>query len=453
MAISDTSPATMPQPGPDRERRVLVLGSTGSIGTQTLDVIDHLNRLATATGDATRFRVVGLAAGRNAALLAEQAVRHNVSDIALACSSTAAAGDAPAMLRRAVGPDGRVLVGPEAAEDLLRSLRPDVVVAAMVGAAGLPATLAAVELGLDVALANKETLVAAGGLIVPAAQRSGARLLPVDSEHSALWQCLQACTPVTGRIVPPCPPMSHLPGVRRLILTASGGALRHLPPDEAARATPSMALRHPTWTMGAKVTIDSASLTNKAFELIEAHWLFGMPGDRLAVLIHPQSIVHSFVEFDDASLLAQLGTPDMKGPIQYALTFPARAPASARRIDPVALSRLEFSEPDPARYPALDLADRVIRDGGTGGAVFNASSEVAVEAFLAGHVEPGRSGAMTFGRLGELVQQVFEAIPVRPVRTLADVLEADAAARERAREVLGLRGVGLAPNAPVGGLG
>lgn len=450
MAIRDPSPSPTTPPGPPRERRVLVLGSTGSIGTQTLEVIEHLNRVAAATGGGPVYRLVGLAAGRNAPLLAEQAVRHGVGQIALACASTASVGEAPELLRRAVGPGGRVWVGPEAAETLVRALRPEVVVAAMVGAAGLPATLAAVELGADVALANKETLVAAGGLIVPAARRAGARLLPVDSEHSALWQCLQACTPASGGGAPPCPPMSHPRGVRRLILTASGGALRHLSPDEAARATPSMALRHPTWSMGAKVTIDSASLTNKAFELIEAHWLFGTPGDRLGVLIHPQSIVHSFVEFEDASLLAQLGTPDMKGPIQYALTFPDRAPASARRIDPVALSRLEFSEPDRRRYPALDLADRVIREHGTSGAVFNAASEVAVEAFLSGHVEPGRSAAMTFGRLGELVQEVFESIPGRPVRTLADVLEADAAARERARAVLGVRAVGRTLDAAVG---
>lgn len=399
-------------------RRVIILGSTGSIGTQTLEVLAHLNALADADASRPRYRVVGLAAHRSGELLCEQASRWNVGTIAVS-SHDAALRDCGA----------RALRGPDAPERLVREVEADVVVAAMVGAAGLPATLAAARLGRDIALANKETLVAAGSLVVPAARASGARLLPVDSEHSALWQCLQGLAGDAH----PCPPMHAPAGVRRMILTASGGALRHLSAREMYHATPAMALKHPTWTMGAKVTIDSASLTNKAFELIEAHWLFGLSAQRLGVLVHPQSIVHSIVEYDDGSVLAQLGSPDMKGPIQFALTFPARPEASARRLDLAAMSRLDFAPPDASRYPALKIAMDVIEQGGSSGAVFNAASEVAVEAFL----NSGESGAMPFGRMGELVLDAMASLPARPVRDLADVLAADAEARALVRARLG----------------
>jgi len=446
-------------------RRVIVLGSTGSIGTQTLDVLSHLNALHTAGAHEHRYEVVGLVAGRNEALLNEQVRRHPGAR-AIAVSGAASSTSAR-----------------DAAEHLVRETPCDIVVAAISGAAGLRATLAAAELGRDIALANKETLVAAGGLITAACRASGARLLPVDSEHSALWQCLQgaagAPTAVGGMIkAAAAPPVALGPQVARLVLTASGGALRDWPRERAYHATPAEALAHPTWTMGAKVTLDSASLTNKAFEVIEAHWLFGVPADRIDVLIHPQSIVHSLVEFADGSVLAQLGSPDMRGPIQYALTHPSRPARRARALDLAAMSRLDFSPPDLQRFPALALAYRVIREGGTSGAVFNAASEEATSIFLSqdgpptgslhnarGHphaahdpadagatrivgsplasahamalASPARAARIAFGRIPELAAAAMDALGTRPVRTLADVLDADAAARRFVREAVG----------------
>lgn len=424
MSRSDHSPSARSSAGaPARaqERRLLILGSTGSIGTQALETVAHLNAQADAGRSPVRYRVAGLAAGRNAGLLAEQARRTGAGAVAIADAALADGLSLPA--------GARVLAGAGAAEELVRSVEADVVLAAMVGSAGLPATLAAVELGRDVALANKETLVAAGGLIIPSALASSARLLPVDSEHSALWQALQGLAGAPHL----CPPLrSPPPGVSRLVLTASGGALRSLAPDEVYHATPAMALRHPTWTMGAKVTIDSASLTNKAFEVIEAHWLFAMPGDRIDVLVHPQSIVHSLVAYGDGNILAQLGSPDMRLPIQYALTYPTRVEGGAAALDAMTLSGLTFSRPDLSRFPALKLAYTVIERGGTSGAIFNAASEAAVEAFLAS----GESGRVPFGRMGELVAGAMSEVPSGPARTLADVLEADARARAHVREAL-----------------
>lgn len=420
--------------------RVILLGSTGSIGTQTVEVIEHLRR------HGEPFEVVGLCAGgSNLGLLAEQAVRLGVPAGKVAIGRAAAgggggSGELPAELRGAV-------FGAGAAEALVRETPCDVVVAAMVGASGLGATLAAVELGRRVALANKETLVAAGGIIVPAAERTGALLLPVDSEHSAVWQCLQGRhgsasargadgSNQGGACVPP---MRCDGEVRRVILTASGGALRHLSAEAARRATPAEALKHPTWSMGAKVTIDSASLTNKAFELIEAHHLFGLEPERLAVVIHPQSLVHSMVEFADGSVMAQISPPDMRLPIQYALTFPARVEGIARRVDWLGLgsmARMEFSVPEAGRYPALAAAERVMRVGGTSGAIFNGASEVAVEAFLAAQ------GAMRFGEMADVACAALEGVPAGPAHSLADVLAADRAAREWAREWLARAGFG-----------
>lgn len=450
-------------------RRVIILGSTGSIGTQTLDVLAHLNALHAAGEHEHQYEVVGLVAGRNEALLSEQARRHP-SARAMAVASAATPSS-----------------GPDPAERLVRETPCDIVVAAIAGAAGLRATLAAAELGRDIALANKETLVAAGALITAACRASGSRLLPVDSEHSALWQCLQGSAEVggaRGEAIPAsdpahaAPPVSLGPQVARLVLTASGGALRDWPRERAYHATPAQALAHPTWTMGAKVTLDSASLTNKAFEVIEAHWLFGVPAERIDVLIHPQSIVHSLVEFADGSVLAQLGSPDMRGPIQYALTHPARPARRARALDLAAMSRLDFSPPDLERFPALALAYRVIREGGTSGAVFNAASEEATSIFLsqdgpaAQPPQPAREHAraaldpvdtrsseaigstgqaaqatalqsspraarIAFGQIPELAAAAMDALGTRPVRALADVLDADAAARRFVREAVG----------------
>jgi 1-deoxy-D-xylulose-5-phosphate reductoisomerase len=391
-------------------RRLIILGSTGSIGTQALEVVAHLNSLHEQGASRHHYEVVGLAAGTNAALLAGQAERFEVRDAALA-----APVPPPAALSGWCSRHGSTLrTGPAAAEALVREVECDIVLAAMVGAAGLPATLAAAELGRDIALANKETLVAAGALIVPLAQKTGSRLLPVDSEHSAVWQALQSLGPIT-------PPCDAPRGVERITLTASGGPFRAWPKDRIDRATPEEALNHPTWSMGRKITVDCASLTNKALEVIEAHHLFGLPSDRIDVLIHPASIVHAMVEFADGSTIAQMGPPDMRLPIQHALCFPHRPPSLAPRLDWREIRRLEFEEPDLARFPALALAARVIDAGGAAGAVFNADNEAAVEAFLAGRVPFGRIPALSAAALAEL--------GAPPIATLADALAADAEAR------------------------
>lgn len=394
------------------ERRVIILGSTGSIGTQTLDVISRLNQ------PSSRFRVVGLASGSNAPLLLEQAERFGVPHLALASGDTSLPSHA--------------LTGPDAALRLVRRVECDLVVASMVGAAGLPATLAAIELGRDVALANKETLVAAGELVIPAAVRSGSRLLPIDSEHAGVWQCLASAW---GLSAPPCTAPA---GVSRITLTASGGPFRTWDKARIHAATPDMALRHPTWSMGRKVTIDCASLMNKTLELIEAHWLFGVGADRLHAVIHPQSLVHAMVEYADGSTLVQLAPADMRCPIQLALAWPDRAPGPVKPLDTSALSGLQFEAIDPDRFPAITLAQRVIRAGGTAGAVLNAANEEAVQQFL-------DSGTMPFGRITQVVAEALDAVPQGPLRSLADFEAADAAARAFVRRRLPARAVAAAP--------
>lgn len=397
-------------------RRVIVLGSTGSIGVQTLEVIAHLNAMHDQGKCPARFEVVGLAAGRNAGLLAMQRDRFGVRHAALADSEN---DGAPGSRR-----------GGDAAERLVREVECDVVVAAMVGSAGLPATFAGVQLGRDVALANKETLVAAGGLIVPLARRTGTRILPIDSEHAGLWQCLAGeCRPRGQREddPPACPPLIAPASVRRVILTASGGPFRSRAAEEVHDATPEEALRHPTWSMGPKVTIDSATLTNKALEVIEAHWLFGLTSDRIGVLIHPQSVVHALVEFADGSVVAQLAPPDMRAPIQQALSHPRRFPGLTAPLDWSTLRALEFDAPDPERFPALGLATRVIESGGTAGAVLNAANEEAVAAFLARQV--------SFGRITEITLRTMDEVEPGPLASLEDVRRADARAREVARRL------------------
>jgi len=280
------------------------------------------------------------------------------------------------------------------------------VVAAVGGAAGRPAVRAAAKRGLRICLANKETLVAAGELMAPLLRDHGADLIPVDSEHSAIHQCL-AGGPVSE--------------VRRVVLTASGGPFREMPLADMQDATPDQALRHPTWDMGPKITIDSATMMNKALEVIEAHWLFGLAADKIAVLVHPESVVHSFVEFADHSVLAQLGPPDMRTPLQYALTHPDRVGGVAAQLDWTRLSQLNFEPPDHDRFPAVRLAYRVIDAGGTAGAVLNAANEAAVDAFLERRVP--------FGRIVELVAAALDAVPPTPLDGLESVWAADAAAR------------------------
>lgn len=397
-------------------RRVIVLGSTGSIGTQALEVVSKLAQLAPRAGLPFVLDVVGLAAGTRGDVLAQQASRFPRARLALAGGEGAPRG---------------ALVGPDAAERLVREVECDVVLTAMVGFAGLPATLAAVELGRDVALANKETLVAAGHLVVSASRRRGARLLPVDSEHSAIWQCLAG----RGDGVGPVPPLRLDDSVARVVLTASGGPFRTWSAEAIRDATPAQALAHPTWRMGPKVTIDSASLMNKALELIEAHWLFGVGADRLDALVHPQSIVHGLVEFADGSVVAQMGAPDMRTPIQLALCWPHRPPASGQRLDLASLSRLDFEPPDPGRFPALGLARRIIsgETGSGSGAVFNAANEAAVRRFLA----PGST--MPFGAIVPSVASALEALSGEDAPTLADVARLDALARAHVEGLLGAR--------------
>ncbi len=397
-----------------RTRRVIVLGSTGSIGTQTLEVIEHLNALHARGEFADRFQVVGLAAGRNAELLEAQARRFGVRQTSLHMLES----DQLSLLQEScsgAGDDWSTRRGDEAATKLVQQVDCDIVVAAITGVAGLPATLAAVELGRDIALANKETLVAAGSLIVPAARRSGSKLLPVDSEHSGVWQCL-------GNREAGAPPPLALAldrEVTRIILTASGGPFRTWTKDRIDNATVKEALNHPTWSMGKKVTIDSASLMNKALEIIEAHWLFGLSGDKIQAMIHPQSIVHAMVEFADGSVVTQMGAPDMRTPIQHALTWPGRAHGCSKRID--SLTRLDFEEPDVTRFPALKLAYCAIAEGGNSGAVLNAANEAAVLAFLEGRI--------SFGRIAELARRAMDTVPVRAVSSVEDVLDADRLAR------------------------
>jgi 1-deoxy-D-xylulose-5-phosphate reductoisomerase len=398
----------------DAVQRLVILGSTGSIGTQTLDVVTHLNALHARGAYARRTEVVGLAAGSNAATLLEQAGRFGVADLALADDRNRVDAPAGVRLRR----------GADAAEALVREVGADLVLSSMVGACGLPATLAAIERGTDIALANKETLVAAGRVIVDACARTGSRLLPVDSEHSGLWQCLASRS--SGHAAPPFEVDGE---VSRVILTASGGALRDLPKERIHDATPELALAHPTWSMGAKVTIDSASLTNKALELIEAHWLFGVDADRLGALVHPASIVHALVEFADGSTLAQLGAPDMRTPIQVAVAHPHRVEGRAASLDWGSLRSLAFEAPDLERFPALELGFRVIREGGTAGAIFNAANERAVEAFL--------DHRIPFGEIHRLTEAALSQVGVSPIGSLADALSADAAARRCVDELLG----------------
>ncbi|MEM9418440.1 MAG: 1-deoxy-D-xylulose-5-phosphate reductoisomerase [Planctomycetota bacterium] len=386
-------PTTAQAPRPtDAPRRVVVLGSTGSIGVNTLAVIEHLTR----TGHCP-FEVVGLAAARSANQLNEQAKRFNCAAMAIAAANPGHGLEA-----------SHVFAGPDAAEQLVEHTQPDLVVSAIVGAAGLPATVAAIKQGCTVALANKETLVAAGDWVMPLAREYSAELLPIDSEHSAIFQALGQTTDTTG--------------VRRVVLTASGGPFREWSAVKMREATPEQALNHPTWDMGPKITIDSATMMNKALEIIEAHHLFNLPAEKIEAVIHPQSVVHSFVEFADHSVLAQLGPPDMRTPIQVALTHPERLPGCSDQLDWNKLRQLDFQPPDGERFPALALAYQCIRAGGTAGAVLNAANEVAVQAFLEQRIR--------FGRIVELVGEALTAIPTMPITSLADVVQADRQARD-----------------------
>ncbi|NPV71265.1 MAG: 1-deoxy-D-xylulose-5-phosphate reductoisomerase [Firmicutes bacterium] len=373
---------------------VAVLGSTGSVGRQALDVIRRLGN---------QFRVVGLAAGHNASLLIEQAGEFAPD---LVCVGDEEAGRC---VREAVPGCTAVHCGSGAVEDLARHPSVDVVVAAIGGFAGLRPALAAAEAGKRIALASKEALVVAGGLVLQAAARNGARVIPVDSEHSAIFQCIE------GQRSRPS----------RIILTASGGPFRLKSKDELRTVTPQEALRHPNWRMGAKVTVDSATLMNKGLEVIEAHVLFGVAYDAIDVVIHPQSIIHSMVEMVDGSVLAQMAAPDMRLPISYALAYPDRAPAGAQRLDFTSIPPLTFERPDVERFPALALSYRAGKSGGLVPAVLNAADEVVVGRFL--------GGAIPFTAIPEVIGSVMDAFTPAPgIFDLEAITRADAWAREQA---------------------
>jgi 1-deoxy-D-xylulose-5-phosphate reductoisomerase len=380
--------------------RIVILGSTGSIGCSALEVVAALR---------ADVQIVGLTAGRDWQRLAEQVRHFAVRTVAIADESHA--DD----LRRACPRGTRVLVGPAGLVELVRTADADFVLSAIVGAAGLPATLAAVERGIDVGLANKESLVVAGSILMPLARQRGSRLLPVDSEHSAIFQALRA---------------GEHREVQRIWLTASGGPFRTWPRERIEQATVAAALNHPTWSMGPKITIDSATMMNKALEIIEAHYLFDVTPDQIGVLIHPESIVHSMVTFCDCSTIAQMGAPDMKTPIQYAMTYPGRMPGLAAPLNFDRPCTLNFEPPDFERFPALQLGYEAARRGGTSGAVLSAANEAAVERF--------RRGELTFGRIAELAEQTLRRHRYIERPTLGELLEADAWARQEVCECIGV---------------
>lgn len=377
-----------------------ILGSTGSIGMNALSVVaEHPEE----------FRVMGLAAGRNAARLAEQVRRFRPAVVAVETPEVAT--ELEARLKGETAPE--ILVGQEGAQAVATLAEVDLVLSAMVGAVGLAPTYAAILAGKDVALANKETLVAAGSLVMQAVKEHGVALIPVDSEHSAIFQALHGH------------PQDE---VRSLWLTASGGPFRTWSREQLAAATPKEALKHPNWAMGAKITIDSATMMNKALEVIEAAVLFGLPPERIRVFIHPQSIIHSLVEFVDGSVLAQLGWPDMRLPIAYALTYPRRLPLNGEPLDLTRVAQLTFEVPDTERFPALALGYEAAAIGGTMPAVLNAANEVAVAAFLAGR--------LPFLGIPRVVADTMAAHQPEPLASLEQVLSVNDWARGRAEELV-----------------
>ena len=380
-------------------KRLAILGSTGSIGRSALAVVD---------AHPSRLQVAALAAGDNADLLAAQVARYRPRVVAMAKAAAAE------RLQSAIGARSETSVrcGAEGLLEVATHPDVDIVICASAGTAGLEAVLAAVDAGKTIALANKEVLVMAGALVMEAARRRGVPILPVDSEHNAIHQCLH------GRA---------LNEVRRLILTASGGPFRDLPQSELERVGPDAALRHPTWQMGRKITIDSATLMNKGLEVIEAHWLFGVDADRIDVLIHPQSIVHSLVELTDGSVIAQLGVTDMRLPIQYACSYPDRWEAALPTLDLTQAGRLEFFHPAHERFPSLALAYRALHAGGTLPVVLNAANEVAVEVFL--------QGKLGFTAIPRVIEKTMNAHAVERVSTIDVVRQVDRWAREQALDV------------------
>lgn len=384
------------------KKRVVILGSTGSIGTSALKVARDIPE---------RMEVVGLAAHSSVEVLAAQVNEFGVKDVCLFGEKGLS------RLRELVPADTRILCGPEGLCELATMEQADMVLVSIIGTAGLKPTLEAIEAGKDLAIASKEILVMAGEVVMSRAAAKGIHVLPVDSEHNAIFQCLQG----------------HQGGaeqVSRLILTASGGPFRQTPAEQLPAVTLEQALCHPTWKMGRKITIDSATLFNKGLEMIEARWLFGVPMERVDVVVHPQSIVHSLVEFTDGSILAQLSSSDMCFPIQYAVTWPERTPNSLKRLDLAQIASLRFEAPRWADFPALSLARRCGLVGGTMPAMYNAANEVAVQAFV--------DGKLTFPGIWQTVEQVLSRLSPRDYQgDLALILEDDARAREEAARIIG----------------
>lgn len=389
-----------------KSRRIAILGSTGSIGKNALRVIDALDSSFEETG--TQYEVVALSAQSSVELLAEQARKYKPKYVAITDL------DYVERLRDLVSDlDVEVLSGPDALTEIAELDEVDIVLTAVVGAAGLPALLAAAQKGKTLAIANKEPLVIAGELLTSTAKENGGTILPVDSEHSAIFQAMQAG--------------AHNE-VRKIILTASGGPFRNACLEDIQDVTVEQALSHPTWNMGPKVTIDSATMANKAFEVIETRWLFDMPVEKIDVLVHPESIVHSLVEFVDGSVIAQLGLPDMCLPIQYALTYPERVEGIAERLRLEEIGRLTFEKPDLETFRALALGFEVARTGGSAPVVFNAANEVAVEEFLAGRIK--------FVTIVELIEHCLDKHNVQRHVSLEQIHKVDAWARREVVECL-----------------
>jgi 1-deoxy-D-xylulose-5-phosphate reductoisomerase len=392
-------------------KSIAILGSTGSIGRQCLQVIDS---------DPGAFRVVALAAGSSIPVVAEQIAKYRPQVVSVAAES--GARELCAVLRKNRGRKGteqsdpEILFGAEGIERVATHPDAQIIVSAAVGVVGLSATYKAIELGKSIALANKEVLVAAGEIVMAAVKRYNSALLPVDSEHNAIHQCLRA---------------GQRSEVKRLVLTASGGPFRTAPMAKIAKATPKQALAHPNWRMGNRITIDSATLMNKGFEVIEAKWLFDVGLEQIQVVIHPQSTIHSMVEFVDGSILAQLGATDMRMPIRYALTYPERVPSNDCALDWSTLRKLEFEEVPARKFPCLALAKEALKRGGALPCALNAADEIAVAAFL--------DRKLSFPGIAEVIERVLERMPRCAFNEIEDVLAADAEARRLAREEAGRR--------------
>ncbi len=381
-------------------KKITLLGATGSVGRRTLELVS-------AFPDA--LTVVGLAArGSNVALLADLCVRHRPKAVALLESDAV-----DALARLLPHPRPELLRGPSGLVTLAAQPDADVVVSALVGSAGLLPTMAAIQAGRAIALANKETLVMAGGLMTAAARVRRVSLLPVDSEHSAIFQCLQG---------------HNRSEVRRIMLTASGGPFRELPREALSRVTVAEALKHPTWKMGAKITVDSATLMNKGLEIIEARWLFDLAPEQIDVVVHPQSIVHSMVEYIDGSVIAQLGVADMGIPILYALTYPERRPCPAPALNLATIGELTFHEPDVEKFPCLTLARQALTRGGSAPVVLNAANEVGVAAFLEGRIR--------FTQIPDLIAEALDRAPARTLSTVEACVAVDRETRRTAEEIL-----------------